>query len=71
MRGGDFTSKHFWFHVRMIGWLILLLWYVLYTVNSLTPIFANSLVFLSHGITGILGTLLVLIGYFFLNETKS
>jgi len=64
-------SKHFWFHVRMVGWLVLLLWYLLYTVNSLTPIFANSLVFASHGITGVVGTLLILLGYFFLKETKS
>jgi hypothetical protein len=55
----------------MLGWLILLLWYVLYTVNSVIPIFTNSLLFLSHGITGVIGTLLIFCGYFFLKETKS
>jgi hypothetical protein len=62
-------SKHFWFHVRMAGWVVLLVWYGVYTLNAVVPIFQSSLIFLSHGFTGIAGTLLVLIGYYFLNET--
>jgi hypothetical protein len=54
----------------MLGWLILLIWYMLYTLNALVPIFQSNLVFFSHGVTGIIGTLLVVAGYYFLNETK-
>ena len=47
-----------------------MLWYILYTINAVTPIFVSSFVFISHGITGVAGTVLVLVGYFYLNETK-
>jgi hypothetical protein len=67
---GDFLSDHFWFHIRMLGWVVLLLWYILYTINAVTPIFVSSFVFISHGITGVAGTVLVLVGYFYLNETR-
>lgn len=55
----------------MLGWIVLLIWYVLYTVNAVTPIFTNTSIFLVHGITGITGTLLVLFGYYYLNETEA
>jgi hypothetical protein len=58
-------SRTFWFRIRIVGWFVLLLWYVLYTINVVTSIFADSSIYLSHGITGIAGTILVLVGYFF------
>jgi uncharacterized membrane-anchored protein len=57
-------SKRFWFQIRLIGWIIILIWYVIYTVDAINPILNNQLVAISHGITGIAGTALVLIGYY-------
>jgi hypothetical protein len=58
------VSKKFWIQIRIAGWIILLIWYVVYTINALVPILTNQLVALSHGITGTTGTSLVLIGYY-------
>jgi hypothetical protein len=58
-------SRSFWFRIRIVGWIVLIIWYILYTVNVVTPIFADSSIYLSHGITGIAGTILVLVGYVF------
>jgi hypothetical protein len=57
-------SKSFWIKIRLLGWIILLIWYIIYTINALIPILTNQLVALSHGITGTAGTTLVLIGYY-------
>jgi hypothetical protein len=57
-------SKHFWVQIRLVGWFIILLWYVVYTVDAINPILNNQLIAVSHGITGITGTALVLIGYY-------
>jgi hypothetical protein len=57
-------SKHFWVQIRLVGWFIILLWYVMYTVDAINPILNNQLIAVSHGITGITGTALVLIGYY-------
>ena len=54
----------------MLGWIVLLFWYILYTVNAAIPIFNNSIVFVTHGLFGIAATVLVLVGYYYLNETK-
>jgi len=57
-------SKHFWVQIRLVGWFIILLWYVVYTVDAINPILNNQLIAVSHGITEITGTALVLIGYY-------
>ena len=64
-------SKRFWFQIRLIGWIIILLWYVVYTVDAINPILNNQLIAVSHGITGITGTALVLIGYYDLIKKRS
>ena len=61
-------DARFWFRIRIAGWLILLFWYSLYMTNTVSPIFGNSVVFVSHGITGIVGTILILTGYFKLEK---
>ena len=64
-------SKHFWVQIRLIGWFIILLWYVIYTIDAINPILNNQLIAVSHGITGITGTALVLIGYYDLIKKRS
>ena len=64
-------SKHFWVQIRLLGWFIILLWYVIYTVDAINPILNNQLIAVSHGITGITGTALVLIGYYDLIKKRS
>ena len=63
-------SRRFWVQIRLIGWIIILIWYVVYTVDAINPILNNQLVAVSHGITGITGTALVLIGYYNLVEKR-
>jgi len=29
--------KHFWVQIRLVGWFIILLWYVVYTVDAINP----------------------------------
>jgi hypothetical protein len=64
-------SKHFWVQIRLLGWFIILLWYVIYTIDAINPILNNQLIAVSHGITGITGTALVLIGYYDLIKKRS
>jgi hypothetical protein len=64
-------SKHFWVQIRLLGWFIILLWYVIYTIDAINPILNNQLTAVSHGITGITGTALVLIGYYDLIKKRS
>jgi hypothetical protein len=56
-------SRRFWVQIRLIGWAIILLWYIVYTIDAISPILNNQLIAVSHGITGITGTALVLVGY--------
>ena len=63
-------SRRFWVQIRLIGWIIILIWYVVYTVDAINSILNNQLVAVSHGITGITGTALVLIGYYNLVEKR-
>ncbi len=63
-------SRRFWFRVRILGWILILFCFVLYTINIAIPFFPDYAISLAHGITGIFGTLLVLIGYYYLNELK-
>ena len=65
------VSKNFWVQIRLLGWFIILLWYVIYTVDAINPILNNQLIAVSHGITGITGTALVLIGYYDLIKKRS
>jgi hypothetical protein len=57
-------SRKTWVQIRLIGWIIILLWYIVYTIDAINPILNNQLVAVSHGITGITGTALVLMGYY-------
>ena len=56
-------DKRFWILFRISGWIILLGWYCIYMISIISPIFTNRIVFLSHGVTGITGTVIILIGY--------
>jgi hypothetical protein len=64
-------SKNFWVQIRLLGWFIILLWYVIYTVDAINPLLNNQLIAVSHEITGITGTALVLIGYYGLIKKRS
>jgi hypothetical protein len=57
-------SKRFWVWVRIIGWLILLLWYITYAINALFPFLQYPLLQFSHGIIGIIATLMIFVGYY-------
>jgi nicotinamide riboside transporter PnuC len=61
-------SKNFWFWVRILGWSILLLWYIIYAYNAIEPIFSNPFFSVLHGIIGVVATLLIMIGYYDLEK---
>jgi hypothetical protein len=63
--------RRFWVQIRLIGWIIILLWYIIYTVDAISPILNNQSIAVSHGITGITGTALVLIGYYNLRKKRT
>jgi hypothetical protein len=58
------VSRRFWIQTRLVGWIVLLVWYVVYTVDAISPILNNQFIAVSHGGTGMLGTVLVLVGYY-------
>ena len=59
-----------WIWIRMIGWFILLVWYVIYLINAIYPILATHLIAVSHGVTGVTGTVLVISGYYYLEKEE-
>jgi hypothetical protein len=63
-------SRRFWIQLRVVGWIILLIWYVVYTVDAAYPILNNQLIAVSHGVTGMSGTVLVLVGYYKISKQR-
>ena len=59
-----------WFWARMIGWFVLLIWYIVYLINSIHAILGNTTIAVSHGITGVVGTILIVLGYFSLEKKE-
>ncbi len=57
-------SKRFWFWIRILGWVILLIWYVIFAYNAIWPVIGNPLFNIIQAVVGIVATLLILIGYF-------
>lgn len=61
-------SKRFWFWLRIIGWIILMIWYIVYAAGSVFPLFKSPLMEIVQSIIGIVATLLILIGYYELEK---
>jgi hypothetical protein len=54
----------------MTGWSILLVWYIIYLINAIYPILATHIIAVSHGVTGVTGTVLVIAGYYYLEKEE-
>jgi hypothetical protein len=64
------VSRRFWIQTRLVGWIVLLVWYVVYTVDAISPILNNQFIAVSHGVTGMFGTVLVLVGYYKISRRR-
>ncbi len=62
-------SRRFWFWVRITGWIILLIWYVIFAYNAIWPVIGNPTFNVTQAVVGIVATLLILIGYIDLEKT--
>jgi uncharacterized membrane protein len=63
-------SRRFWIQIRLVGWIIILVWYIVYTVDAISPILNNQFIAVSHGVTGMFGTVLVLLGYYKISKKR-
>jgi hypothetical protein len=63
-------SRRFWIQIRLVGWIIILVWYMVYTVDAVSPILNNQFIAVSHGVTGISGTVLVVVGYYNISKKR-
>ena len=57
-------SRKFWFWVRILGWAILLVWYIIFAYNAIWPVVGYPLFNVIHGAIGVLATLLIMVGYY-------
>jgi hypothetical protein len=57
-------SKQFWFRIRILGWIILLVWYIIYAVNAVHPLVQYPWISVLQGIVGVAATLLIMVGYY-------
>lgn len=62
-------SKEFWVKLRIIGWLLTFFWFMIYELNFwfALPTDLRQLAIL-RGIIGMLGTFLVLVGFYRLRQ---
>jgi uncharacterized membrane protein (DUF373 family) len=56
-------SKRFWIVMRILGWSLILGWFVVYEINFFFNIFQSRVMDLLNGLIGGISTFLVLIGY--------
>jgi hypothetical protein len=61
-------SRPFWFWLRIVGWIILLFWYVAFTMKAFTPFADNRLFLIIQGLIGIIATAFILVGYYDLEK---
>jgi hypothetical protein len=61
-------SRKFW--VRMFGWALMFLWFLIYKVHLLVYPLNNQWVNIIGGFVGATGTFLVLLGYYKLTRDE-
>jgi len=61
-------SKRFWIVMRILGWSLILGWFVVYEINFFFNIFQSRVMDLLNGLIGGISTFLVLIGYYVLTR---
>jgi hypothetical protein len=59
-------SRQFWIRIRLLGWVLMLAWFLFYEVNVLLNLFTYQLINAMNGIFGAAGTFAVLVGYYML-----
>lgn len=61
-------SNRWWIRVRLLGWSLILAWFVLYLLNLGFHVIDGGVLDAANGVLGALGTFLVLIGYYMLTR---
>jgi hypothetical protein len=61
-------SNRWWIRVRLLGWSLILAWFILYLLNLGFHIVDRSVLDVANGVLGALGTFLVLFGYYMLTR---
>lgn len=57
-------SRENWIWIRILGWALIILWFLVYEVNLLVPLLSHQWVNVMSGLIGAIGTFLVLFGYY-------
>jgi len=63
-------SKRFWIGMRILGWSLILGWFVVYEINVFFPIVHTRVMELLNGVIGGISTFLVLIEYYMLTRDE-
>ena len=63
-------SRRFWVRIRLLGWTLMLAWFIIYNVHLLLHQFNHEWIDVLGGIIGALGTFLVLVGYYKLMQKE-
>jgi len=61
-------SKRRWIRVRLLGWSLILAWFLLYLVDLGFHVADSTVLDVLNGVLGAMGTFLVLIGYYMLTR---
>ena len=64
-------SRQVWIRTRLVGWALILFWFVLYEVNLFLPLLSSRLMDVLNGLLGAAGTFAVLLGYYPLSRADA
>ena len=62
------VSNRWWIRIRLLGWSLILAWFILYLLNLGFHVIDRDVLDIANGVLGALGTFLVLIGYYMLTR---
>ena len=63
-------SRRFWIRIRILGWTLIFVWFLVYEVNLLVHLVSDQVVNVVSGLIGAIGTFLVLLGYCILTKRE-
>lgn len=64
-------SRQVWIRTRLVGWSLILFWFVLYELNLFLPLLGSRLMDVLNGLLGAAGTFAVLLGYYQLSKVDA
>ena len=64
-------SRQVWIRTRLVGWSLILFWFVLYELNLFLPLLGSRLMDMLNGFLGAVGTFAVLLGFYKLSKTEA